>query len=71
LQESKTGTVSKLLLGNPGIKSHSDVGATERRRKPQREGGKATTPSIIRVIQIVQRGKEMPLDGDIVLLEDV
>jgi hypothetical protein len=27
----QTGTVSGLLLGSPGIKSHSDVGATERR----------------------------------------
>jgi hypothetical protein len=29
----QTGTVSRLLLGSPGIKSHSDVGAVERRRK--------------------------------------
>jgi hypothetical protein len=26
----QTGTVSGLLLGSPGIKSHSDVGAVER-----------------------------------------
>jgi len=29
----QTGTVSRLLLGSPGIKSHSDVGATEQRRE--------------------------------------
>ncbi len=29
----QTGTVSGLLLGSSRIKSHSDVGATERRRK--------------------------------------
>jgi hypothetical protein len=27
------GTISKLLLGNPGIKSHSNVGAAERRKE--------------------------------------
>ncbi len=27
------GTISGLLLGNHGIKSHSDVGAAERRRE--------------------------------------
>ncbi len=27
------GTVSGLLLGSPGIKSHSDVGAMERRKQ--------------------------------------
>jgi hypothetical protein len=27
----QTGIVSRLLLGNPGTKSHSDVGAAERR----------------------------------------
>jgi hypothetical protein len=26
-------TILRLLLGSPGIKSHSDVGATERRRE--------------------------------------
>ncbi len=26
----QTRTISRLLLGNPGIKSHSDVGAAER-----------------------------------------
>jgi len=29
----QTGKVSKFLLGSPGTKSHSDVGATERRRE--------------------------------------
>jgi hypothetical protein len=29
----QTGTISGLLLGSPGIKRHSNVGATERRRK--------------------------------------
>jgi hypothetical protein len=29
----QTGTVSRLLLGSPGIKSHSDVGVVERRRE--------------------------------------
>ncbi len=27
------GTISKLLLGSPGIKSHSNVGAAERRKE--------------------------------------
>jgi hypothetical protein len=35
------------------------------------EGQEATAPSIIRKIQIVQRGKEMPPDGGIVLPENV
>jgi hypothetical protein len=35
------------------------------------EGREATTPSIISEIQIVQRGKEMPPDGGIVLPENV
>jgi len=29
----QTGTVSGLLLGSPGIKSHSDVGVAERQRE--------------------------------------
>jgi hypothetical protein len=29
----QTGIVLGLLLGNPGIKNHSDVGATERHRE--------------------------------------
>ncbi len=29
----QTGTISGLLLGNPRIKSHLDVGAVERRKK--------------------------------------
>jgi len=29
----QTGTISGLLFGSPGTKSHSDVGATERRRE--------------------------------------
>jgi len=29
----QTGTISGRLLGSPGIKSHSDVGATERRKE--------------------------------------
>ncbi len=29
----QTGTVSGLLLGSPGTKSHLDVGAAERRRE--------------------------------------
>jgi hypothetical protein len=29
----QTGTISGLLLGSPGTKNHSNVGATERRRK--------------------------------------
>ncbi len=29
----QTGTVSGLLLGSPGTKSHLDVGAVERRRE--------------------------------------
>jgi len=35
------------------------------------KGGEETTPSIIRVIQIIQGGKEMPPDGGIILPEDV
>jgi hypothetical protein len=35
------------------------------------KGKEATTPSNIKVIQIVQGGKEMPPDGGIVLPEDV
>jgi hypothetical protein len=29
----QTGTISRLLLGSPKIKSHSDVGAAERHKK--------------------------------------
>jgi hypothetical protein len=29
----QTGTISGLLLGSPGIKSHLDAGAVERHRK--------------------------------------
>ncbi len=29
----QAGIVSRLLLGSPGIKSHSDVGAAERNRE--------------------------------------
>jgi hypothetical protein len=29
----QTGTISRFLLGSPGIKSHSDVGVAERRRE--------------------------------------
>ncbi len=29
----QTGTISGLLLGSPGIKSHLDAGAMERRRE--------------------------------------
>jgi hypothetical protein len=29
----QTGTILGLLLGSPGIKSHSDVGAAKRRRE--------------------------------------
>ncbi len=61
----------RLLLGSPETKNHSDVGAAEQRRVNPEEGGEATTPSIIREIQIVQRGKEMPPDGGIVLPENV
>jgi hypothetical protein len=35
------------------------------------EGREAITPSIISEIQIVQRGKEMPPNGGIVLPENV
>ncbi len=35
------------------------------------KGREATAPSIIRKIQIIQRGKEMPPDGGIVLPENV
>ncbi len=35
----QTGTVSGLLLGNPGTKSHSDVGATERHKVYYMEEG--------------------------------
>jgi len=36
-----------------------------------REEREATTPSIIRKIKIVQRGKEMPPNGGIVLPKNV
>ncbi len=35
----QTGVVSRLLLGSPGIKSHSDVSAAERRREYYMEEG--------------------------------
>jgi hypothetical protein len=35
------------------------------------KGREATPPSIIRIIQIVQRGEEVPYDGGIVLPENV
>jgi hypothetical protein len=67
----QTRTISKLLLGSPGTKSHSDGGATERCREPRRGGEEATAPSNIIKVQIVHGGKEMPLDGVIVLPENV
>jgi len=63
--------VSGLLLGSPRTKNHSDVGAMGRHRVNPGEGGEAATLSIIREVQIVQGGKEMPSDGGIVLPEDV
>jgi hypothetical protein len=48
----QTRTVSGLLLGGPRIKSHSDVGATERRRKYYMgEGG--GFPQIQAVVSLV------------------
>ncbi len=63
--------ISGLLFGSPGTKSHLDVGATGRHRVNPREGGEATAPSVIREVQIIQRGKEMPPNGGIVLPENV
>jgi hypothetical protein len=37
--EVQTGIVSGLLLGSPGIKNHSDVGVTERRKEYCMGGG--------------------------------
>jgi hypothetical protein len=34
-------------------------------------GREASTPSIIREVQIVQRGKEMPPDGGIILSQNI
>jgi hypothetical protein len=34
-------------------------------------GREAATPSIIREVQIVQRGKEMPPDGGIILSQNI
>jgi hypothetical protein len=40
--------------------------------EPRRGGGReATAPSIIKEVQIIQRGEEMPPDGGIVLPENV
>jgi hypothetical protein len=48
----QTGIVSGLLLGSPGIKSHSDVGAVERRREYYKgEGG--GFPRVRAVVSIV------------------
>ncbi len=47
------------------------AGPMARHRVNLGEGQEATAPSIIRKIQIVQRGKEMPPDGGIVLPENV
>jgi hypothetical protein len=46
------------------------VGAAEQCREPWNEG-EATAPSIIKEIQIIQRGEEMPPGGGIVLPENV
>ncbi len=48
----QTGTVSRLFLGSPGIKSHLDVGAVERRREYYMgEGG--GFPQIRAVVSLV------------------
>jgi hypothetical protein len=39
--------------------------------EPQRRGGEATVRSIIKEVQIIQKEKEMPHDGGIVLPENV
>jgi hypothetical protein len=52
-------TISELLLGSPRIKSHSNVGATERRRKYyMREGG--GFPRVWAVMSLVSL--ELPMD---------
>jgi hypothetical protein len=54
----QTRTISGLLLGNPGIKSHSDVGATERRKEYYMgEGG--GFPRIRAVVSLVS--PELPM----------
>jgi hypothetical protein len=54
----KTGTVSGLLLGSPGIKSHSDVGATDKCKKYYMgEGG--GFPWIQVVVSLVSLGSPM------------
>ncbi len=40
----KTGTVSRLLLGSPGTKNHSDVGAADKRRVNPGEGEGGNKP---------------------------
>jgi hypothetical protein len=40
----QTGTISELLLGNLGIKSHSDVGAAKRRKKYYKGGKVVASP---------------------------
>ncbi len=50
----QTGTISGLLLGSPGIKNHSDVGAAERRREYYMgEGG--GFPRVRAVVSFVSR----------------
>jgi hypothetical protein len=48
----QTGTVSGLLLGSPGIKSHSDVGAAERRREYYKGEGDGF-PQVRAVVSLV------------------
>jgi hypothetical protein len=52
---SQIGTVSGLLLGSPGVNSHLDAGAVERRREYyMREGG--GFPRVRAVVSFVSPG---------------
>jgi hypothetical protein len=53
----QTGTISRLLLGSPGIKSHLDAGAVERRKEYYMgEGG---FPQVRAVVSLVS--PELPV----------
>jgi hypothetical protein len=67
----QTEIVSGLHFGSPRKKFHSNASAAARCRVNLGEEREATAPSIIRKIKIVQRGKEMPPDGGIVLPKNV
>jgi hypothetical protein len=63
---SPVGTISGLHFGSPENLCHSDVASATSRKGEPFIGREATAPSIIRKIEKVQGGEEVPRSGSLI-----